>query len=211
MNLKLTPLQLVEQGYNKMGQEYHAHRDIHKIDQELLSFVEMMPKNAKVLDAGAGAGVPGALFLANHGIRVTGIDLSETMISLAQQNVPQGRFIKMDMRSLLFPDHIFEGIICLFAIFHVPGRDHKQIFKEFYRVLKPNGKLMVNTGLSENQGISHFFGVPMYWSNLDPSQTKRLIQESGLQITFDSILTRGGETQYWIVAEKPKGKNFLQN
>ena len=93
---------LVEQGYNKISKAYYTHRDLNKFNSELEQFVSLLPKEAHVLDVGCGAGIPTANFLIKRGIKVTGIDLSDSMLSMARENVPDAEFIKMDINKINF-------------------------------------------------------------------------------------------------------------
>ncbi len=194
--------QMVEKGYNQIAQDYYSNRDINKFSSELESFSKLIPKDAHVLDVGCGAGIPTAKFLSEKGIKVTGIDISETMLKLARQNVPQAEFIKMDANKLEFSENLFDGIISVYTLFHIPRKNHLDIFKQFYRVLKPEGILMINSGVSGSEGVSNFFGVPMFWSNYSPKETLELVQKAGFSIFFEGVLQRGGEYQYWIFGKK---------
>jgi ubiquinone/menaquinone biosynthesis C-methylase UbiE len=193
---------LVEQGYDKIANDYYNHRDLNKFNRELEKFASLLPDNAHILDVGCGAGIPTAKFLINRGIRVTGIDLSETMLNLARENVPNAEFIKMDMNKLEFEKNTFDGIISVYTLFHVPKKNHFEIFKKFFEILKPGGILLINTGISESEGKSNFFGVPMFWSNYNPKTTLELVRRAGLSIVSEGILERGGEYQYWIWGKK---------
>lgn len=195
---------LVEQGYNKIAEDYYNHRDLNKFNNELEEFASLLPKNAHVLDVGCGAGIPTAKFLINRGIKVTGIDLSDKMLSLARLNVPSAEFIKMDMNELKFEENTYDGIISVYTLFHVPRNNHIQIFKKFFEILKPGGILLINTGISESEGKSHFFDVPMFWSNYNPKTTLELVKKAGFSIIFEGVLERGGEYQYWIFGKKIK-------
>jgi ubiquinone/menaquinone biosynthesis C-methylase UbiE len=195
---------LVEQGYNKIAKDYYTHRDLNKFNSDLERFASFLPENAHILDAGCGAGIPTAKFLVNRGIKVTGIDLSDTMLNLARKNVPNAEFIKMDMNELEFKENTYEGIISVYSLFHIPKKKHSEIFKAFYKILKPGGILMINTGISESEGTSIFFGVPMFWSNFSPKTTLDIVKEAGFSIISEGILERGGEYQYWIFGKKIK-------
>jgi len=193
---------LVEQGYNKIAKDYYNHRDLNKFDHELEQFVSLLSDNAHILDVGCGAGIPTAKFLVKRGLKVSGIDLSDTMLNLARQNVPSAEFLKMDMNELEFEENVFDGIVSVYTLFHVPKKDHLKIFRKFFKILKPEGILLINTGILESEGISNFFGVPMFWSNFSPKNTLDLVKKAGFSIISEEILERGGEYQYWIYAKK---------
>lgn len=197
---------LVEQGYDRIAEDYYSHRNLSKFNNELEEFASHLPENAHILDVGCGAGIPTAKFLIERGIKVTGIDLSGKMLNLARDNVPSAEFIKMDMNDLQFSENSFDGIISVYALFHVPKDKHLDIFKQFIKILKPGGILMINTGISESEGTRNFFGVPMFWSNFSPKTTLNLIKKSGFSIISEGILERGGEYQYWIFGKNPDVK-----
>ena len=196
--------QMVMNGYNTIANDYYTHRDLNKFNGELEEFSKLLPKDAKVLDVGCGAGIPTAKFLVKKGLKVTGIDISETMLKMARKNVPEAEFINKDMTQLDFNENTFDGIISVYALFHVPKQEHHLIFQNFYRILKLGGILLINTGISESEGVSNFFGVPMFWSNNNPDVTLEYVRGSGFSILFEGVLKRGGEYQYWIIAKKDK-------
>jgi ubiquinone/menaquinone biosynthesis C-methylase UbiE len=196
--------QIVIDGWNKIGPVYDSNRNKEKINGELERYIKLLPEKARVLDVGSGSGVPVAKYLTNAGLDVVGIDISDTMINMARENVPRAKFINMNMNNIKFPDNSFDGIISVFALFHVPKRNHQMIFKKFHSLLKSGGILLINTGISESEGISNFFGVPMFWSNHKPEKTLQYVKEAGFSIIFEGILLRGGELQYWIFAQNEK-------
>src|SRR6188508_2449752 len=86
----------VKDGYNAIAERYLAERtrdseDVHLLDE----FIERLPENSNVLDAGCGAGVPISQILNEH-FQVTGVDFSETQIKLAKKNVPNANFLCED-------------------------------------------------------------------------------------------------------------------
>ncbi|TFG13920.1 MAG: class I SAM-dependent methyltransferase [Promethearchaeota archaeon] len=196
--------EIVIRGWNEIAPAYHANRNKEKINPELQRFVELLPEKAQVLDVGSGSGIPVAKYLSNAGLKVTGIDISDIMIQMAKKNVPQANFINMDMTEIDFSENQFDGVISVFSLFHVAKKDHFSIFKKFHDILKPGGILLINTGINESEGISNFFGVPMFWSNHAPNKTLELVKKSEFSIIFEGVLLRGGELQYWIYAENIK-------
>ena len=192
----------VEESYDKMGETYHNFRDNEKFNRELQKFADFLPSSGKVLDAGCGVGRPVSQFLVKKGFKVTGVDISQRMIDLARENVPEGSFYQGNILTLDFSDNSFDGIICVYTLWHIPRKDHSSIIRNFHRMLKENGILVINTGIHESEGMSQFFGEPMLWSTNDPMKTLAFVKERGFDIIFEGVLTLGGERQYWIFAKK---------
>ena len=197
-------VEIVQNSWDKIGVIYDSYRDKHKIDDELAEIVALLPKKGKVLDVGSGSGEPVAKFLSEQGLEVIGIDISENMVKLARKNVPKAIFTQMDLLALDFEDNTFDGLICVYTLWHVPRKEHSQIFKNFQKILKSNGLMVINTGIRESEGMSDFFGEPMLWSNHHPKTTLKIVKDAGFSIEFEGIKERGEEFQYWIFARKKK-------
>lgn len=194
--------EMVKKSYNKIAATYYSNRDLNKFNGELDKFIELLPKEAHVLDAGCGAGIPTAKYLVNKGLKVTGVDISDTMLKMARNNVPKGNFLNQDLNNLDFEKENFDGVISVYTLFHIPKNNHEKIFRQVFEILKPGGIMLINTGVSDSEGISSFFGEPMFWSNYDPKKTLEIVKSIGFSILFEGVLVRGGEFQYWIFAKK---------
>lgn len=104
-----------------------------------------------VIDIGTGSGIV-ALNAAesNASVRVTGIDLSDGLLSLAGFNSAQTgmtdrvRFAIADAEALPFRDSSYDAVVSLFALLHFPHPD--RALAEMYRVLKPGGRLAIGIG-----------------------------------------------------------------
>ena len=70
------------------------------------------PEAKNLLDLGCGTGTFLKYFL-EHGFQVEGIDLSEEMLSIARQKLPEVQLSQQDMTSFSLP-HKFDAITCLF-------------------------------------------------------------------------------------------------
>src|SRR3712207_6479405 len=91
------PKRLVERGYDRVAHDYarlegEAEWPRMRWLQKLLHRLE---PGASVLDLGCGSGDPAAVAIAQQHT-VTGVDISQTQISLARQNVPTGTFLHGD-------------------------------------------------------------------------------------------------------------------
>lgn len=77
----------------------------------------------RVLDLGTGTG-RAAMALARQGARVTGVDASSQMLSVARQRAGQEglaiEFNEGDAHALAFPDGAFDAAVCFRLLMHVP-------------------------------------------------------------------------------------------
>jgi len=107
---------------------------------QLLSEVE----GKSILDAACGPGKYAEILLS-RGATVTGFDLSPKMIKLAKErNKEQATFLVHDlsMPFEMFKNESFDVVLCALALHYV--EDWTLTIQEFYRVLKPNGTLVIS-------------------------------------------------------------------
>lgn len=104
--------------------------------------------SGNLLEIGIGNGKHLPLF-QNH--KITGIDISPKMLKMAKKQEVSGvKLIQMDGENLQFNHHHFDYIVLshTIAVVHNP----EKLFKEIYRVLKPNGHIFI---------LNHF--TPKNW------------------------------------------------
>ena len=144
-----------------------------------------------MLDAGCGTGIPVTRFLCRF-FTVTGVDFSEVQIQLSRQLVPQAQFLCQDMTGLSFPQNSFDAIVSFYAIIHVPRAEHRQLFRDFHRMLKPEGLVLACMGAGDvdgdNEEEDDMFDVPMYWSHYDADTNIGLVKECGFQVIWSRIV-----------------------
>ena len=104
-------------------------------------FVAELPSGATVLDLGSGSGSPVARYKTEHGLQVTGVDSSPTLISLCRQRLPTHEWLVSDMRSLQLSRR-FDGVLVWDRFFHLTHDDQRRMFNVFARHAAPSAVLM---------------------------------------------------------------------
>lgn len=96
--------------------------------------------NGNVLDVACGTGDM-VIELAKRGCTVTGIDLSEEMLSIARQKTASANFQSADAEHLPFDDNTFDAVTCAFGVRNFVHLE--QGLSEMLRVLKPGGTMVI--------------------------------------------------------------------
>jgi len=148
--------------------DYDLHESFLRI-RDFSYIVELLSlegtKHLSVLDLGCGSGWT-SIFLAKLGCSVTGVDISEEMITIAKENAKKEnlkiKFIVADVEKINFKNQ-FDRVLIYDGLHHCP--DEKKVLKNIYKALKPEGMILLvepnkRHGRDKNiQEISKKFGV----------------------------------------------------
>jgi ubiquinone/menaquinone biosynthesis C-methylase UbiE len=205
------PKQVVAEGYDRIAKKYLEWTQdarVEERDHYTSVLLERLPKGAKVLDLGCGAGIPTTRALAAR-FEVTGVDISARQIALARQNIPEAKFIHADMTQLDFDPESFDAVTSFYALIHVPRQEQAELLWDIASWLCPGGLLVTAMGTHAAQAdLDDLLGTAMYWSGFDSEANRRLVEEAGLRIISarEETAKEFNEpvTFLWIVAQKPK-------
>jgi ubiquinone/menaquinone biosynthesis C-methylase UbiE len=108
----------------------------------------------ELLDVGTGPGFVAAAAV-RRGATVTGVDVADSMVELAQARVRAGRFRRGSAEELPAPDGSFDAVVGNFVILHLGHPD--QGLTEARRVLRRGGRCAFTTW--ESPALNRALGV----------------------------------------------------
>jgi SAM-dependent methyltransferase len=168
--------------YDSVARDYAAafagELDAKPFDRTVLdAFAEKLPARSVVADLGCGPAAQIGAYVAHHGHRVIGVDLSPACARLAPIPAACG-----DLAALPLSDASLAGVVCFYALIHLPRTVVPQALSGILRALRPGGELLVavhaGAGESEQRG---FLGqdVPFKLSYFDRSELHGLLAGAG--------------------------------
>jgi len=131
--------------------------------EALAEFMDLLPGN-RLLDVGCGIGGP-ARYFAGRGCPVTGIDLSEEFVRVAENLTRRvklnhtAKFITASALALPFEPGTFDGAYTIHAAMNIA--DKAGVFREVARVLKPDARFAI---FDVMRGSDETLEFPMPWA-----------------------------------------------
>ena len=128
--------------YNKIAKEYDSSRFensygryIDSQERMVLDKMDITPSCTLDLPCGTGR----FLNYADHGC-----DASENMLKAAAERWEDKELICSDARNLPYEDATFDTVITMHLLMHLDETTIQEIMKEVHRVLRPNGRWIVD-------------------------------------------------------------------
>lgn len=133
----------------------------HDLDGEARLVDAMVPRAARILDAGCGPGRVGGR-LAALGHDVVGVDIDPALIAAAEADHPGVVWLTRDLADLdLAADGIAEGFDVIVSAGNVmtflDPATRVEVLRGFVRHLAPGGRAVVGFGADRGYGFDEFF------------------------------------------------------
>jgi ubiquinone/menaquinone biosynthesis C-methylase UbiE len=151
------------------GTYQNAHYDdLRPVSQEYIHNCHLRvlrhlhPEGRYLLDAGSGPIQYPEYLEYSHGYekRVCA-DISIVALQEARQRLGEnGWYVVCDVANLPFSPQIFDGVVSLHTIHHLPAEEHLQAYDELYRVLTPDRQAVVVNGWS-SAALSTVLNAPL--------------------------------------------------
>ncbi len=191
--------------WRKRAQRYNNLEWVKKSNVlQAFMLVGNFDKDHVVLDAGCGTGkVLGTV--APYVKEVHGVDISEEMLSqIDLSSIPNAKVSVGDIGNLDYPDNFFDRITVRLVLHHILDDDDlMRVLKELYRVLKPNGKIIVSEGVPPHEDVKkdyeEVFKLKEKRRVFMPEDLVRLLKRAGFRhIRVNIIIDEHMSVRNWL-------------
>ncbi|GAA1997001.1 class I SAM-dependent methyltransferase [Catenulispora subtropica] len=149
-----------------------------------------LPDGARVLDAGAGTGLPAARRLLDAGCAVTCVDFSPVMLELARANVPEAAFVFGDLADLPEDPARYEAVTAFFSLLMLPRARIGTVLRSFHRTLTPGGLLAVAMVEADVDDMPiPFLGNWLRVTGYSREAWRGVLEEAGFAVEWEDTLT----------------------
>lgn len=146
-----------------------------------------------VADLGCGPGrIAG--HLAELGLDVSGVDLSPGMVVVARREHPGIPFSIGSMLDLPFGEAELAGALAWYSIIHIPQDAQDDLFREFARVVRPGGRLVLafqvsTAGDEDVVHLTHAYGhdIDLRTRRQSPERVRRRLAAAGFAVTGEVL------------------------
>ncbi|GAA1985734.1 class I SAM-dependent DNA methyltransferase [Kitasatospora viridis] len=175
--------------------------------------IARLPANSPVMDIGSGTGRPTAELLTAAGHRVTGYDVSTTMVELARTQVPAAVFELVDVRELPDAPGRWSAITAFFPLLQMPRADLDRTLARVADWLAPGGLFAFATVPFDGEGVeTTWMGQQVRCTSYPAARYPELLTAAGLTVVHQRLSTfqpdfpgMGEEEHLFVHAVKPGG------
>jgi ubiquinone/menaquinone biosynthesis C-methylase UbiE len=157
-------------------------------------------KSLKILDIGTGTGFL-AFLLANMGYIVTGADWATSKISQAKEKARDAdiavQFRVEDAEKLTLENNAFDAVVSRHVLWTLS--DPYSAARDWVRVTKPGGKVIVDIPRMGSHSGSHHFGADIgkelpFYNGADTAEVEAMLKGAGL-INISTLILETAEDE----------------
>ena len=190
----MEPLEIINQktkkAYNVAAQRYYDlfYNELDKklFDKEFIdTFLSHLNSDSIICDAGCGPCGHIESYIFKKGYGITGIDISERSIEIAQKHFPEIKFEIGDFSNLNYGSNYFDGLIAYYSVIDTPKIYLSKILREFHRVIKKNGLLLLVVKEGRVEGYQNeLLGIKtdIYLSLFTENEIKTFLESADFEI-----------------------------
>lgn len=136
--------------WDKLNVDIREHNNPMAFDRMKCLARYIKGNNLNILDYGFGQGsLERLIYKQNKHARLVGIDISSKSVMKAKKKFKEWNFLVGKIDKMKKYRDFFDYIVCSEVLEHISPSDTFGILKQFYRSLKPGGKLLMSVPMNE--------------------------------------------------------------
>ncbi|HEU5156533.1 MAG TPA: class I SAM-dependent methyltransferase [Streptosporangiaceae bacterium] len=148
--------------------------------------INRLAPGARVLDVGCGTGLPTARQLADAGLKVTGIDISDGMLQLARRDVPDATFRQIDVRRLPamgITEAGYEAVVAFFSLLMLTREEIPPTLRKLHALLAPGGYFLLSMVEADVDDMPlRFLGNRVWVSGYLRDELRQVVADAGFEV-----------------------------
>lgn len=174
------------------------NRKVYKTPLHLQSWLQCLPRYARLLDLGCGLGQD-SRYLRRQGFWVVGLDLTWSFLTVARNRSRALPLVQADIRQLPFLSNSVHGVWAAASLIHTPKSKLKKILTQLLSTMLPGGVLGATflhgkgSGFLSGQWISG-----RYISKWLKPELQNILQRAGWRVISLETVTNRERKGRWL-------------
>lgn len=172
-------------------------------------FSSIVKPGGMILDVGCGPGRDSAFFVS-RGFAVTGIDLSEQLLSYAREAAPGATFLNRDIRQMGTFTASFDGVWACASLLHLTYREMPRALASIRTVMKDDATLFLymKAGAGEHETVEpSVAGFTRFYAFYTVDQLRQTVTGAGFTVTeLHTNADTKNAGKWWIACFARKGE-----
>jgi ubiquinone/menaquinone biosynthesis C-methylase UbiE len=171
-------------GWQLVGEDVYQnarYEDLRPVSREYITRCHLRvnrhlkPSGKYLLDAGSGPVQYPAYLTYSEGYQYrVCADISMVALQEARKRLGEkGLFVVSDVANLPFKNDVFEGIVSLHTLHHLPLAEQKKAYDELYRVLAAGSSAVVVNGWTDSKFMNRMNGIVKLMERLGARRTRK--------------------------------------
>ncbi len=161
--------------YNTNAKDFFEGTVSADMSAHYAAFLEKLPEEAHILDAGCGSGRD-SLYFKKLGYKITAMDISTNLCKLASEYIGQ-EVLELSFQDMTFEAE-FDGIWACASLLHVPSVELPAIIGKLKKALKVGGVLFASFKYGNFEGERN----DRYFYDLTEEKAKQVSGDAGLKV-----------------------------
>ncbi|HEX8591438.1 MAG TPA: methyltransferase domain-containing protein [Candidatus Paceibacterota bacterium] len=197
--------------YDRIAEDWHNDHGMDDWWQEGTDvFIQRLTPGSRVLDVGCGSGIK-SKYLTDHGLCVTGVDISRKFLDIARTVAPDATFVLGSMQDIKSVAGTFEAVFAQASLLHIPRKDAPEVVREMASKVEPSGLLYLavkeqregNPSEEVRKEDDYGYEYERFFSYFTLEDLISYLTDAGLSVVWQDRKQSGGTVWLQIIGQKP--------